>query len=110
MTYATPKTVPRSQVSSKELSKTIPRYHVLLLDDNDHPYEYVVEMLCKLFRHSRTDAWRMAQQVDRGARCIVYTTSKEQAELKCSQIHSYGADWRLSRSQGSMSAVIEEAD
>ncbi len=110
MTEITTETIQQSQVDSEELSKTIPRYHVILLDDNDHTYEYVVEMLCKLFRHSRTDAWRMAQQVDRSARCIVYTTNKEQAELKCSQIQSYGADWRLPRSKGSMSADLEKVD
>ena len=39
-------------VDSEALSKRIPRYHVVLLDDNDHTYEYVVEMLTKIFCHS----------------------------------------------------------
>ena len=52
----------------------------------------------------------MAQEVDRQGRSIVYTTNKEQAEFKRSQIHSYGADWRLPRSKGSMSAAVEKAD
>ena len=49
-------------VDSEALSKRIPRYHVVLLDDNDHTYEYVVEMLTKIFCHSRTAAWRMARE------------------------------------------------
>ena len=97
-------------VNSEALSKRIPRYHVVLLDDNDHTYEYVVEMLTKLFFHSRTVAWRMAREVDSKGRSIVYTTNREQAEFKRSQIHDYGADWRLPRSKGAMSALVEPAE
>tara|TARA_B100000212_G_scaffold337886_1_gene313523 strand:+ start:393 stop:731 length:339 start_codon:yes stop_codon:yes gene_type:complete len=97
-------------VDSEALSKRIPRYNVVLLDDNDHTYEYVVEMLTKIFCHSRTAAWRMAREVDSQGRSIVYTTNREQAEFKRSQIHDYGADWRLPRSKGAMSAIVEFAE
>ncbi len=86
-----------------------PPYHVVLLDDDDHTYDYVVEMLGKIFGHSREKAFRMAQEVDTTGRVIVDTTTLERAELKRDQIHAYGKDWRLPRSKGSMSAVIEPA-
>jgi ATP-dependent Clp protease adaptor protein ClpS len=86
-----------------------PRYHVILLDDDDHTYDYVVEMLRKLFHHSESRAYRMACEVDRTGRVIVETTVLERAELKRDQIHAYGPDWRLERSRGSMSAVVERA-
>jgi ATP-dependent Clp protease adaptor protein ClpS len=95
---------------TRSLTRLIPRYHVVLLDDNDHTYEYVIEMLVKLFRHGAEAAFRMACEVDRDGRSIVYTTNREQAEFKRGQIHGYGADWRLPRSKGSMSADIEPAD
>jgi len=38
--------------------------NVILLDDDDHTYEYVIEMLCKLFGHSQEIAYRMACEVD----------------------------------------------
>ena len=38
------------------------------------------------------------------------TTTFERAELKRDQIHAYGADWRLARCKGSMSASIEPAE
>jgi ATP-dependent Clp protease adaptor protein ClpS len=110
MMQTTPDTTTQREVSNEELTQSIPRYHVVLFDDNDHTYEYVVEMLTKLLGHSRSAAWHMAQEVDRQGRSIVYTTNKEQAEFKRSQIHSYGADWRLPRSKGSMSAAVEKAD
>ena len=88
---------------------TIPRYHVILLDDDDHTYDYVIEMLMKLFAHSRERAFLMACEVDGAGRVIVDTTTKERAELKRDQIHAYGRDWRIPRCKGSMSAVVEPA-
>jgi len=90
--------------------KPAPLWHVVLLDDDDHTYDYVIEMLGKLFGHSRQTAYRMACEVDATGRVVVDTTTRERAELKRDQIHAYGRDWRLERSRGSMSAVIEPAE
>jgi len=84
-------------------------WHVVLLDDDDHTYEYVVEMLTELFGHDNKTAYRLTVEVDTKGRAIVETTGLERAELKRDQIHAYGADWRLERSAGSMSAVLEPA-
>ncbi len=89
--------------------KILPPYHVILLDDDDHTYEYVIEMLMRLFGHSLETAFQMACEVDTTGRVIVDTTSKERAELKQEQIHAYGPDKLLERSRGSMSAQIEPA-
>lgn len=90
--------------------KPIPRYHVILLDDDDHSYEYVIEMLGKVFGHDPIRAFRMAEEVDTSGRVIVDTTTLERAELKRDQIHAYGADWRIPKCKGSMSATIEPAE
>lgn len=87
-----------------------PPYHVVLLDDQDHTYDYVIEMLVKLFRHDGPKAYQMAVEVDTAGRVIVFTGSLEQAELKRDQIHGYGKDWRIPRCAGSMSAVVEPAE
>lgn len=87
----------------------IPRYHVVLLDDDDHTYDYVIEMLMKLFSYSRERAFLLACEVDANGRVVVDTTTLERAELKRDQIHSYGADWRIPRCKGSMGADIERA-
>lgn len=86
-----------------------PRWHVVLLDDNEHSYEYVIEMLTKLFQHDQDTAYRMACEVDRTGRVIVATLVLEQAEFKRDQILAYGPDWRIEKSRGSMRAVIEPA-
>ncbi len=89
--------------------RTAPLWHVILLDDDDHTYEYVIEMLAKLFHHSHQKAYAMACEVDLTGRVIVDTTVLERAEFKQQQIHAYGPDWRLERSAGSMTAVLEQA-
>ena len=91
-------------------TKLQPPYHVVLLDDQDHTYEYVIEMLGKVFGHGRDKAFQMAQEVDASGRCIVYTDSLERAEFKRDQIHGYGADPRIPRCKGSMSAIVEAAE
>jgi ATP-dependent Clp protease adaptor protein ClpS len=88
----------------------MPRYNVVLLNDDDHTYEYVIRMLGELFGHSEQKAYLMAKEVDNVGRVIVLTTTKEHAELKRDQIHAYGPDPLLERSAGSMSAVIEPVD
>jgi len=100
---------PREQKQPKTRPRKLPPYNVVLLDDYDHTYEYVIEMLGRLFGHSRKRAYRMAKEVDTTGRVIVLTTHKEKAELKRDQIHAYGADWRMERSRGSMRAVVEPA-
>jgi ATP-dependent Clp protease adaptor protein ClpS len=103
---------PKKQRKTKEAlkPKNVPMYHVVLLNDDDHTYEYVIQMLGELFGHPPPKAFLMADEVHHTGRVIVYTTYKEQAEFKRDRIHAYGADPRLARCKGSMSAIIEPAD
>ena len=86
-----------------------PLYHVILLNDEDHTYDYVIEMLEKIFGFSEAKAFSHAVEVDTKGTTIVLTCDLEQAERKRDLIHSYGPDWRLPRSLGSMAAVVEPA-
>src|SRR5262245_6426 len=100
---------PKEKVEEKEKVKRQPPYHVILLNDDDHTYEYVILMLGQLFGHPTEKAYLMAREVDTSGRVIVDTTTLERAELKRDQIHAFGPDPRLPRCQGSMSATIEPA-
>src|SRR5215475_13584215 len=86
-----------------------PLYHVILLNDEDHTYDYVVEMLQKIFGFSEAKAFSHAVEVDTNGTTILITCELEKAEHKRDLIHSYGPDWRLPRSLGSMAAVVEPA-
>jgi ATP-dependent Clp protease adaptor protein ClpS len=84
-----------------------PRYHVILWNDDDHTYEYVIEMMQKLFGHPQEKGYLIAKEVDKQGKAICLTTTLEHAELKRDQIHAYGADKRSEKSKGSMSATIQ---
>ena len=84
-------------------------YHVILLDDDDHTYEYVVEMLCEVFSFTEEKAYDHTVEVDTKGHTRLITCSLPEAEKKRDQVHTYGADWRLPRSLGSMAALIEPA-
>src|SRR5437773_8297570 len=87
-----------------------PLYHVILLDDDDHTSEYGIEMLQKIFGFSEAKALSHAVEVDTKGTTILLTCELEKAEQKRDQVHSYGPDRRLSRSLGSMTAIVEPAD
>jgi ATP-dependent Clp protease adaptor protein ClpS len=100
----------KAKPKPSENTKRQPPYHVILLNDDDHTYQYVIEMLMALFGHPPEKGYQMAREVDEHGRVIVLTTTREHAELKQEQIHAYGPDPYLGRpSAGSMTAVIEPA-
>jgi len=100
-------TAPAQEATSEGLNE--PQFNVVLLDDDDHTYDYVIEMLQRIFVLSLQQALHNAQEVDATGRTIVMTCELPQAEFGRDQIHSYGRDWRLPRSKGSMSAIVEPA-
>ncbi len=92
-----------------ERHQAVPLYRVVLLDDNDHTYDYVIEMLQKIFVFTLEEAYRHAEEVDHSGRTVVITCELPEAEFARDQILAYGPDPRLARSKGSMSAIIEPA-
>ena len=103
----TPATAPERQ--SRRKPKKQPRYHVILWDDNDHTYDYVIRMMRKVFGHTIEQGFQIAEAVDNSGRAICLTTTREHAELKRDQIHSFGKDDAIARCKGSMSSTIEAA-
>jgi ATP-dependent Clp protease adaptor protein ClpS len=97
------------EIDEDVVDRLEPLYDLILLDDDDHTYDYVVEMLVKIFEISEAAAFRHAVEVDTEGRTRLLTASFEEVQAKRRQVHGYGADWRLERSQGPMSAIIEPA-
>jgi ATP-dependent Clp protease adaptor protein ClpS len=102
-------TVPDLEEKEAQKTKRQPPYNVILLNDDDHSYQYVITMLQQLFGYPPEKGFRMAETVDKTGLVIVATTSKERAELKRDQIHAFGPDPLIPRCKGSMSATIEPA-
>ena len=97
------------EVEEDVTDKLQPLYHVILLNDEDHTYDYVIEMLVKIFGMTESKAYSHAVEVDTAGTTILLTCELGKAELKRDQIHAYGPDYRLPRSTGSMAAIIEPA-
>jgi ATP-dependent Clp protease adaptor protein ClpS len=106
-----PKKKKKSRAKANEQSKLQPRFNVILWDDQEHTFPYVIRMMQTLFRKSEEEAKQIADQVNTTGRAICMTTSKEVAELKRDQIHAFGSDPLASRGKnaGSMWASIEPA-
>ena len=82
----------------------------MLLDSDDHTYDYVIRMVQELFAHDVEKAFLIADRVNHDGRAVCLTTHKEHAELKRDQVLAFGRDPMLAASKGSMSAIIEPAE
>jgi len=102
-------TVVRPKRKERRRAKRQPRYQVVLWNDDDHTYAYVIAMLQELFGYAVEKGFQIAQTVHAFGRATVLVTTKEHAELKRDQIHAYGKDALVDRCAGSMYATIEPA-
>ena len=95
------------QSTKDDLSKL---YHVIILNDNEHTFDYVIEMLQAVFNLAYADAVARTIEADATGSAIVLTTNLEEAEQKRDQVHAYGPDWRMPESRGSVAALVEPAN
>jgi ATP-dependent Clp protease adaptor protein ClpS len=98
----------RRRAQARPRPKQQPRYHVILWDDPNHSFGYVIVMLQQLFGHPLTKGYQLADEVHHRGKAIVLTTTMEHAELKRDQIRAFGGKVILNEvSIGSMFATIE---
>ncbi len=97
------------EVTTEQRTRRIPPYNVVILNDEEHTFPYVIELLTKVFRHSLPKAEELTQRIDSTGRAIVYTTHKELAELKRDQVIAYGPDPRVPACKGPLRCYVEPA-
>lgn len=100
---------PKSKAQASTSSRKLPPYNVIVVNDEEHTFEYVIELLTKIFGHAASTAETLTWKIHNTGRAIVYTTHKEKAELKRDQVLSYGPDPRMSISKGPLNCYIEPA-
>jgi len=105
----TPATRPATRDQTEGSTRLEPRYHLILLDDNDHTYEYVIDLLGRVMGYGKEKSFALACVVDSQGQAIIETASHAQVTRHQQQIHSFGADPRIAHCAGSMSAVVEPA-
>jgi len=80
-------TKPKSE--EQTTTRRIPPYHVILENDNFHSFEFVVEVLRKALGYAQERAWKLTMHAHQAGRAVVWTGSKEVAELKLDQIRTF---------------------
>jgi ATP-dependent Clp protease adaptor protein ClpS len=65
---------------------------VIVLNDDYHTFEYVVECFTNVFGYSQEKSFLLAKEIHVRGRGIVWSGGKEVAELKKEQMESMGPD------------------
>jgi ATP-dependent Clp protease adaptor protein ClpS len=82
------KTNPREETHTRR----IPPYHVILKNDDFHSAGFVVTVLTKALGCSSERAYQFMMEAHTSGRAVVWTGSKEVAELKVEQIRTFHED------------------
>ena len=102
-------TVTKQVTRTRRRTKFEPLWYVILHDDQLHTYQYVIEMLTKLFHVSAQEALMRAIEVDTQSVTIVARLAKAKAQQKRDEVMNYGGDPLMGTSV-SMKASIEPRD
>jgi ATP-dependent Clp protease adaptor protein ClpS len=98
---------PTKETQTQEETQLLRQSKVVLFDDDEHTYDYVVEMLVHCCGLKRESAFRCAVEVDLCGRTTVFFGTTQECIKRRDRIHAYGADPRLPRSRGSMRAEVQ---
>ncbi len=88
--------------------RPLPPHAVVVLNDDVHSFDYVIETFQKVFGYSTEKCAKLALDIHRQGRGIVWSGSKEVAELKCDQVRSAGPDIYASHKVDSPLGVLVE--
>ncbi len=83
------KTHSTTQPDTETTVRRIPPYHVILLNDDHHSFEFVIGVVRKVIGCSLEKAFQLTLEAHNTGRAIIWTGSKEVAELKVEQISTY---------------------
>ncbi len=103
-------TLPETRTDERTQTERPWLWNVVLLDDDEHSYEYVIRMMGTVFAYPTQKGFQIANRVDSDGRAVCFTGHKELAELKREQMLSCGRDRLMAVSKGPMSVVLEPAE
>ena len=99
---------PKPKTSPKP--KKQPMYRVILWNDDDHTFEYVIRMMAAIFHYDIPKGMEIAKRVHTHGKADVAIVSQEVAELRRDQIRGFGPDVLVEDCCTSMYATIEPAE
>ena len=83
----------RKKQPSDAKPKQQPPYAVVLFNDEEHTFHYVIETLTKVFGYPQEKSYALTLQIHTDGKGIVWSGTRELAELKRDQIRSAGPDF-----------------
>ena len=97
------------QVEEDVRPKLLPPYNLILENDDHHSFEFVVMVLCKALGYSVEKSYQYTLQAHNSGQAVVWTGSKEVAELKLEQVLTFHEDRDDGRKFGPLRCRIEPA-
>lgn len=88
---------PAKSSRTKAKPKQQPPYAVVVLNDEAHTFQYVIETFSKVFGYSREKSHQLALTIHHQGRGVVWSGAREVAELKRDQIRGAGPDHYATR-------------
>ena len=79
----------KPKADEKVRTRRVPPFNVILENDDDHSFEFVIEVLIKALGYNNERAFQLVHQAHTSGRAVVWTGSKEVAELKVEQIRTF---------------------
>jgi len=77
--------------------KKQPPYAVVVFNDDQHSFQYVVETFMKVLGYPLEKSYALALQIHTEGRGIVWSGAREVAELKRDQLRAVGPDFHASQ-------------
>jgi ATP-dependent Clp protease adaptor protein ClpS len=98
-------------VESREETGTrrVPPYNVILENDDYHSFSFVIDVLRKALGYSEARAFQLMELAHTTGRSVVWTGTKEVAELKADQIGTFHETLPDGTKLGPLGCTIEPA-
>ena len=101
-------TIVAPKTDEEQKTRLLPPYNVILLNDDDHSMEFVIEVLIKAFGYPIERCVQLMFEAHETGRAVIWTGSKEVAELKQEQVRTF-SEKRSGRDLGPLGCEIEPA-
>lgn len=99
----------KSQPREETRTRRLPPYHVVLENDDHHSFEFVVGVLRKALGFAEERAFQLTHLAHTSGEAVVWTGSKEVAELKLEQIRTFHETRDGGAKLGPLSCRLEPA-
>lgn len=92
-TVESPPESERRKQPAEARPKKQPPYAVVVFNDDEHSFQYVVEAFTKVFGYPLEKSYTLTLQIHNEGKGVVWSGVREVAELKRDQLRSVGPDF-----------------